>query len=158
MRKADGGAVKDVVITQFDVENMLRAKAAIYSAALVLLNSLKLGFEDLDKIYVAGAFGNYLNVDNAILIGLLPDMPTERIQFVGNTSVAGAKLVALSRQKYREVREIARKMTYFELSTERTSWRSSCGRAFSPHGHREVPTRAAETGRDQVSMTPSDGW
>jgi uncharacterized 2Fe-2S/4Fe-4S cluster protein (DUF4445 family) len=144
VRQGDGGAARDIVITQFDVENMLRAKGAIYSAALVLLNSLKLGFEDLDKVYVAGAFGNYLNVDNAVLIGLLPELPPERIQFVGNTSVAGAKLVALSRQQYREVGEIARAMTYFELSTDKSFMEEFVRACFFPHTDIEKFPRAMQ--------------
>jgi uncharacterized 2Fe-2S/4Fe-4S cluster protein (DUF4445 family) len=127
------GAEHDIVITQFDIENMLRAKGAIYSAALVLLNSLGLTFDDIKRIHVAGAFGNYLDVENAIGIGLLPDIPLDRIQFIGNTSIAGAKLVALSREKYREVRRIARSMTYFELSTDHTFMDEFVRACFFPH-------------------------
>ena len=133
VRAGEGGAEKDIVITQFDIENMLRAKAAIYSASLVLLNSLQLSYDDIEQIYVAGAFGNYLNVENAVCIGLLPDVPSERIQFIGNTAVSGAKLAALSREKYRQVREIASQMTYFELSTDNSFMDEFVRACFFPH-------------------------
>ena len=133
VRAGDGGAPKDVVITQFDIENMLRAKAAVYSASLVLLNSLKLSYRDIETIYVAGAFGNYLNVENAVCIGLLPDESSEKIRFIGNTSITGAKLVALSREKYRQVQDIASRMTYFELSTDHTFMDEFVRACFFPH-------------------------
>jgi len=70
---------------------------------------------DLDAIYLAGGFGNYLNVKRAVTIGLLPDIPTGKIHFVGNTSIAGAKMALLSRQAQAEAEQIATAMTYTDL-------------------------------------------
>jgi len=144
IRKEESGSGKDVVITQADIRSMLRAKAAIYAAAQILLRSLDLTFDDVRRLYVAGAFGNYLVPQSAILIGLLPDIPTERIRFVGNSSVAGAKLALLSKEHYRQVQELARKMTYFELSAAPGFMDEFVSAQFFPHTDVErFPTAAA---------------
>ena len=129
----DSGRGKDVVITQADIANMLRAKGAIYSAAQVLLRSLGYTFDDVERVLVAGGFGTSLNVESAVTIGLLPDLPRERIQFVGNASISGAGLAAMSRQKYAEARQIAQSMTYFELSTDPTFMGELISACFFPH-------------------------
>jgi len=122
-----------VVITQADIANMLRAKAAIYSAAQVLLRSLNFTFQDLDRVLVAGGFGTSLNVESAVMIGLLPDLPRQKIQFVGNASISGAGLAAVSRQKYTEAKTIAQSMTYFELSTDPHFMGELVSACFFPH-------------------------
>ena len=129
----DSGRGKDIVITQADIANMLRAKGAIYSAAQVLLKSLGFTFEDLDRILVAGGFGTSLNVESAVIIGLLPDLSRQRIQFVGNASISGAGLAAISRQKYAEAEKIAQSMTYFELSTDPNFMGELISASFFPH-------------------------
>ena len=127
------GAVRDLVIAQNDITNLLRAKGAVYAASKVLLNSLGLTFSDIKEILVAGAFGNYLDLENAVLIGLLPDIAPENLRFVGNTSIIGAKVAALSRQRYIEAGQIADGMTYFELSTDPTFMEEFSSACFFPH-------------------------
>ncbi|MBN1345456.1 MAG: DUF4445 domain-containing protein [Phycisphaerae bacterium] len=127
------GGSRDIVVTQEDIANLLRAKGAVYAGARVMLNGLGMTFGDLAEIMVAGAFGNYLNIDSAITIGLLPDVPLEKLRFVGNTSLLGAKLAAVSRQKYVEVEKIAGSMTYFELSTDPTFMDQFSSACFFPH-------------------------
>ena len=129
----DSGRGKDVVITQADIANMLRAKGAIYSAAQVLLRSLGLSFEDVQRVLVAGGFGTSLNLESAVTIGLLPDLPRERMQFVGNASITGAGLAAISREKYDEAAEVAQSMTYFELSTDPHFMGELVSACFFPH-------------------------
>ena len=127
------GAVRDLVIAQNDITNLLRAKGAVYAASKVLLNSLGLAFSDIKEILVAGAFGNYLDLENAVYIGLLPDIAPENLRFVGNTSIIGAKVAALSRQRYIEAGQIADGMTYFELSTDPTFMDEFISACFFPH-------------------------
>lgn len=127
------GNGKDVVVSQTDILSILRAKGAIYAAASVLLKALSLRFDDLSEVLVAGAFGNFLNVENAVFIGLLPDIPSERLRFVGNTSLAGAKLAALCDRYYDEVSAIADRTTYFELSTAATFMDEFVSACFFPH-------------------------
>jgi len=135
----------DITITQEDINNILRAKGAIYAAATVLLNALDMTFDSLDKIMVAGAFGNFLNVENAVFIGLLPDIPLHRMRFVGNTSLAGAKLSAVCEECYDEIFRIAERTTYFELSTTPAFMDQFVSACFFPHTNVELfPSVLAE--------------
>jgi uncharacterized 2Fe-2S/4Fe-4S cluster protein (DUF4445 family) len=106
-----------IVITQADLQNLIRSKAGVYAAIQILMESTDTAPGQLEAIYVAGGFGNYLDVRKAIAVGLLPDVPVERVHFVGNTSMAGAKMAALSRAALRKAGDIAGRMTYFDLMT-----------------------------------------
>jgi len=106
-----------IVITQADVSNLIRSKAGVYAAIDALLAATNTQVGQLDAIYVAGGFGNYLDVRQAITIGMLPDVPVERIHFVGNSSIAGAKMALMSRAALGKAEEIAGRMTYFDLMT-----------------------------------------
>ncbi len=113
--KKESGLGKDITISEIDIENLMRSKAAVYAAITILLDSLDLSVEDISRIYLAGGFGNYLNVESAVTIGMLPDVEPSRVVFAGNTSVEGAKIALLSRQAYEKAHELAGKMTYFDL-------------------------------------------
>jgi uncharacterized 2Fe-2S/4Fe-4S cluster protein (DUF4445 family) len=110
-----GNEHQEIVITQADIDNLVRSKAGVFAAIRVLMESTQTKLEDLDAIYLAGGFGNFLNVRQAVTIGMLPDIPLEKIQFVGNTSIAGAKTVLLSRKALKAAEKIAKSMTYFDL-------------------------------------------
>jgi len=112
-KKAHNG--NPVYISESDIENVITAKAAIFAAMNILLKRLDLNFSDVDRLFIAGAFGNYLNVDSAISIGLIPNVPREKIEFVGNTSIKGSKIVAFYQEAYQEVLEIRRSTTYYDL-------------------------------------------
>jgi uncharacterized 2Fe-2S/4Fe-4S cluster protein (DUF4445 family) len=133
VRKGEKSAERDLVITQDDVANLLRSKGAIYAAAKVLLASLGLKFSDLTEILVAGAFGSYLDLENAVFIGLLPDLPADKLRFAGNASIIGAKMAAMSADRYVHAFRIADKMTYFELSTDPTFMQEFTAACFFPH-------------------------
>ncbi|MCX5769746.1 MAG: ASKHA domain-containing protein [Candidatus Hydrogenedentes bacterium] len=133
VKRGERGASRDLVITQSDIANLMRAKAAVYAASKILLTSLGLTMSDLSEIMVAGAFGNFLDLENAVFIGLLPDVPGEKLRFVGNTSLVGAKMAALDRQRYQEARRIANSMTYFELSTDPRFMEAFTSACFFPH-------------------------
>jgi uncharacterized 2Fe-2S/4Fe-4S cluster protein (DUF4445 family) len=106
---------QQIVITQADINNLIRSKAGVFAAIRVLMDSTQTKAEDIDAIYIAGGFGNFLNVQQAVTVGMLPDVPLEKIQFVGNTSIAGAKTVLLSRKALETAEQIAKGMTYFDL-------------------------------------------
>ena len=106
---------KPVYITEADIENIITAKAAIYAAMKILLQRLDLQFTDIKRFYIAGAFGNYLDMENAITIGLIPNIPRDRIIFAGNTSVKGATIAALSQDALNKIIEIERNTTYYDL-------------------------------------------
>jgi len=111
------GVGKDVVITAGDIREVQLAKGAIYAGASLLLKKLGMKPEDLDKLYLAGAFGNYIDVENAVVMGLLPDMPLDRIKSVGNAAGEGAKLSLLSRRKRDEENKVSRMVEYLELAS-----------------------------------------
>ncbi len=131
---ADETAIgRDIVITQADINNLVRSKAAVYAGASVLLHSLDLKFSDLEQLFIAGGFGNYLDLEGSISIGLLPDIPLERVKFIGNSSVTGAKVALLSREALDEVEKIARKMTYIDLSSNNLFMDEYSSALFLPH-------------------------
>lgn len=127
------GTGRAIVITQADIENLLRAKAAIYAGAFILLKSLNLDFNDIDKVFLAGGFGNYLDRENAITIGLIPDLPLEKIRFVGNTSIMGAKLALLSQEALEKCHEIAKNVTYYDLISFPHYYEEFLASKFLPH-------------------------
>ena len=127
------GHGEDIVLTHVDVDNLLRAKAAIYAGFSVLADSIGIPLELVEQVLIGGSFGKYINVEKAIEIGLLPDMPWDRFQFLGNTAVRGAYLALLDRQARARVKEIAARMTYIELSADNTFYESFISALFLPH-------------------------
>jgi len=124
---------KDLVITERDITNLVRTKGAVYSACSLLLKNVGLTFDRIDAFYIAGGFGQHLDIENAIRIGLLPDLPREKFHYLGNTSLWGAYLILLSEQNGEMVNAIAKKMTYVELNTEPGYMHEYTGALFLPH-------------------------
>lgn len=124
---------RSIVLTEVDIENILRAKAAIYAGISLLIKEVGLDLDIIEKIYIAGGFGNYLNIEKAIILGMLPDIPRERFIFIGNASITGAYLCLLSRDLRRLAGEIASKMTYVELSVSRRFMDEYMSALFLPH-------------------------
>jgi uncharacterized 2Fe-2S/4Fe-4S cluster protein (DUF4445 family) len=124
---------QEIVITQADIDNLIRSKAGVFAAIRVLMESTQTKPEDLDAVYLAGGFGNFLNTKQAVTVGMLPDVPLEKIQFVGNTSIAGAKTVLLSRKALETAEEIAKSMTYFDLMSHPKYMDEFVRAKFLPH-------------------------
>ena len=124
---------QDIVITHVDIDNLLRTKAAIYAGFTVMADSVGVPLEAVERILIGGSFGKYINVEKAIQIGLLPDMPWDRFQFLGNTSVRGAYYVLLDRDARERVQDIAARMTYIELSADNTFYDAFVSALFLPH-------------------------
>jgi len=123
----------DIVITQADVSNLIRSKAAIYAAISMLVKAVDVKMDDIRHIYLAGGFGNYLDVRNAITLGMLPDVPPERIHFVGNTAIAGARAAILSEEALGRIEHVARMMTYIDLMTNPKYMDEFVSANFIPH-------------------------
>jgi uncharacterized 2Fe-2S/4Fe-4S cluster protein (DUF4445 family) len=104
-----------IYISESDIENVITAKAAIFAAMKILLRRMDLSFEDIKRFYIAGAFGSYLNVENAVAIGLIPDIDRNKVEFVGNTSIKGAKIVAFYKESLQRIEEIQKNTTYYDL-------------------------------------------
>ena len=137
VRKIETGyefvVAEDVVITEDDIENLKRSKGAIYSAIISLLNKVEKSLGDIKKIYIAGGFGNYLNIENAVFIGLLPDADRSRYEFIGNSSLAGARMSLLSRDALMKAHEIYKNITYVDLSSEPNYMDEYVASLFFPH-------------------------
>ncbi len=134
----ESGTNRDIVITEADIDNLMRAKAAVYAGIQILLQEVGMKIEDVEEILIAGAFGRYLEIDKAIIIGLLPDVDTEKIKFVGNGSLLGSYLMALSKNLIKEADRIANMMTYLELSVNPRFMEQYVSALFLPHTHKEM--------------------
>ena len=127
----------DIVIRESDIENIKRSKGAIYSAASVLIKKFGLNFEDVDRIYIAGGFGTFLDIESAVSIGLLPDVKRSKFKFVGNSSLIGSREILLSYDTMKKAEEIARKMTYIEFSKDPSYMDEYVASLFFPHTNLE---------------------
>jgi uncharacterized 2Fe-2S/4Fe-4S cluster protein (DUF4445 family) len=129
--ETDTGA--DIALTKVDVDNLMRAKAAIYAGFSVLATSVGVELTDVSRVLIGGAFGKYINVEKAVQIGLLPDLPWDRFHFLGNTSVLGTYMALLSTFSRERVKEVAGKLTYIELSADNTFYNEFTAALFLPH-------------------------
>jgi uncharacterized 2Fe-2S/4Fe-4S cluster protein (DUF4445 family) len=124
---------RDIVITEIDIENLIRAKGAIYSACMTLLAEVGMGVQDIEQVILAGGFGSYVDLSKAMTIGLLPEMDPDQVTFVGNGSLMGARMSALTNRIRRDVVEVTRKMTNFELSETASYMDNYVAALFLPH-------------------------
>jgi len=144
---------EDIVITQVDIENLLRAKAAIYAGFTVLARQVGVRLEEVGQVLIGGGFGQSMDVEKAIQIGLLPDLPWERFQFLGNTAVRGAYYGLLSRQMRRRLTEIAQKITYWELSADNSFFEEFNAALFLPHTDQSLFPSVADIAAKQEPGT-----
>ncbi len=127
------GATADLVVTDADLQNILRTKAAIFGAATVLLKKMGKELDDLDSLVIAGGFGNHLDIDRAVSIGMFPDIPREKYRFIGNGALEGARLALLSSEMRNDLVEIFEEMTYIELSVDDDFYDEFSSSLFIPH-------------------------
>ena len=152
--KEETGIDSEIVITQAGIANLVRSKGAIYAAVSILVESMGLSIDDVHCVYLAGGFGNYLNVRNAITIGMLPDMPTSRIKFVGNTSLTGAKMALISEEAFEAVQNIASQMTYFDLMGNQKYMEEFMSANFLPHTNLDAfPSVQKELSSQNIQLT-----
>jgi len=129
---------KGVYITEADIDNLIRAKAAIFSACLVMLKSVEMDFDCLSHIYIAGGFGRYIDINKAKTIGLLPNVEDEKFVFIGNSSLAGTHMCLISEKHDAKMRELASKITYMDLSTEAAYMDEYVSAMFIPHTNEKL--------------------
>jgi len=129
----DSGSGEDIVLTEVDINNLLRTKAAIYAGISVMLRNVGIKSKDIEEVLIGGAFGQHLNVEEAIQIGLLPDLPWDRFKFLGNTSAWGAYSVLLSQHAQVQGEEVAGKLTYLELVADSSFMDELTAALFLPH-------------------------
>lgn len=135
---------KDIIITQADIQNLIRSKAAIYSAISTLLESMGMDVESIEQVYLAGGFGSYLDAKSAVTIGMLPDIEIAKVHFVGNTSIIGAKMTLFSAEAHEVAKEIGTKMTYIDLMSNNKYMEEYVSANFLPHTNIEKFPSVAE--------------
>jgi len=131
---------KDLFITENDIANLIRTKGAVFSACALLLKHAGLSFNQIESFYIAGGFGQNLDAENAVRIGLLPDIERTKFHYLGNTSLQGAQLILLSEQYRERVNKLEKMMTYLELNTEPEYFDEYTGALFLPHTKKELFT------------------
>ena len=129
---------KDLTITESDIANIIRSKGAVFAAIKSLADYVGLKFRDIDTLFVAGGFGSYLDIPRAIGIGLLPDIDPERIRFVGNSSLMGARIALLSGHALDRAEDIAKGMTNIDLSIYHPFMDEYVAAMFLPHTDRNL--------------------
>jgi uncharacterized 2Fe-2S/4Fe-4S cluster protein (DUF4445 family) len=127
------GAASDLVMTDADLQNILRTKAAVYGACSVLLRKTGEEAGNLSSIVIAGGFGYHLDIERAIMLGMFPDVPRKKYRFIGNGSIGGAKLALLSEKARKDMHSVVRKMTYLELSVDNEFYEEFSSSLFIPH-------------------------
>ena len=124
---------RDIVLTEIDIENLIRAKGAIYSGCMTLLEEVGLSIGDIERINLAGGFGSYVDLEKAMVIGLLPEIDADKVTFIGNGSLMGAKMSSLTNRIRKDVVEVMKKMTNFELSETASYMDHYVAALFLPH-------------------------
>ncbi|MBW2568150.1 MAG: DUF4445 domain-containing protein [Deltaproteobacteria bacterium] len=127
------GINRDIVLTEPDIENLIRAKGALYSGCITLLEEVGIGFHDIDRIVLAGGFGSYIDLEKAMTIGLLPEIDFDKFTYIGNGSLVGATICCLANHIRKDIVEITRKMTNFELSETASYMNNYMASLFLPH-------------------------
>ncbi len=121
------------MFTESDISNLIRSKGAIYAGFRVLLKQAGLTFNDLDQLLIAGGFGEHLDIDRAITIGLLPDIDRSKFKYVGNSSIAGAYMCLLSKDARKQAKDICNSMTYIDFSDNNEFMEEFTSALFLPH-------------------------
>lgn len=130
---SESGTGKDIELNEGDLDNFIRAKAAIFSAIRTMLKSLAMSVDDIDRVIIAGGIGSGINIEKAISIGMLPMIPIDKYSYIGNSSLTGACAMLLSDDAVDKVFDIGRNMTYIELSTEPGYMDEFLAACFLPH-------------------------
>ncbi len=123
----------DLVITEVDIDNLMRAKAAMYAGYVTLLQSVGLSIANLEQVIIAGAFGSFIDLERAITIGILPELPLERFLFIGNGSLLGARLISFCNEMLDDGERVCRMMTNIELSENPSFMDNYMAAMFLPH-------------------------
>jgi len=124
---------RDIVITEPDIDNLIRAKGAMYSGALTLLEEVGLTIQDIEVIILAGGFGSYVDLEKAMTIGLLPEVDPKQVVYLGNSSLLGARMSSFTNVLRRDVVAVVEMMTNFELAETASYMDHYVGALFLPH-------------------------
>jgi len=128
---------KDIIFTESDISNLIRSKGAVYAGFKILLKQADLDFSMIDRMIISGGFGQFLNIERAIMIGMLPDIDRSKFKYIGNSSIAGAYMALLSEKYRQEAITISNKMTYIDFSSNTGFMNEFTSALFLPHTNLE---------------------
>jgi uncharacterized 2Fe-2S/4Fe-4S cluster protein (DUF4445 family) len=131
-------AGEDIVFTESDLKNLIFSKGAVYAGFTTLLKEAGLDFSVVERVLISGGFGQYLDIEKAVRIGLLPDIERAKFHYLGNSSIAGAYLALLSESHRREARAICHAMTYVDFSSNPRYMDEFTSALFLPHTNLEL--------------------
>lgn len=129
----ESGSGRDIVLTAGDIQNLLRAKAAVFAGIRTLVTAVGIDLGMVDRILIAGGFGRHLDIRDTVAIGMLPDVPAEKFRFVGNSSLSGARMALVSGSGRRMIEETAQRVTYLELDETTPFMDEFMAAMFIPH-------------------------
>lgn len=135
---------RDISLTEVDLENLIRAKGAIYSGVVTLLEEVGLTMDAIERIILAGGFGSYIDLEKAMTLGLLPEIDADRVTYIGNGSLLGARMSSLTNRIRQDVVDVTTKMTNFELSETPSYMNNYVAAMFIPHTEIEKFPRLKE--------------
>lgn len=124
---------KDIALTEIDIDNLIRAKGAIYSGVMTLLEEIGLSMSNIERIILAGGFGSYIDLEKAMTIGLLPEIDHTKVSFIGNSSLTGAGMALLTNKIRKDVVSVTKMMTNFEFSETASYMNNYMAALFLPH-------------------------
>jgi len=161
---SESGTSEDIVLTEVDVSSLIHTKGAVYAGITVMLRALDIEVGDLESVLIGGAFGQHINIEKAILIGLLPDLPWGKFRFLGNTSAQGAYRVLTSRRARRLVEKVAGGITYQELVADNAFMNEYTSTLFLPHTDlkafpsvREVLAQVSNNSAETATVIETEG-
>ncbi len=129
---------KDLTISQADLDSLVRSKAAMYTILNTITAAVGLGLDDIETFYVAGTFGSYIDPASAIMIGMIPDLPIERFEPLGNSSLEGAARALVENAGLDEIKAIRDRVTYLELNVNQEFMAQFSAAKFIPHTDRSL--------------------
>jgi uncharacterized 2Fe-2S/4Fe-4S cluster protein (DUF4445 family) len=144
---------EDIVFTESDLKNLIYSKGAVYAGFTTLLNEAGMDFSLVERIIITGGFGQYLNIDKAVAIGLLPDIDRDKFAYMGNSSIVGAYMALLSTEYRQEAREICNSMTYIDFSSNPRYMDEFTSALFLPHTDLEAFPSVQKRGTGTKSVT-----
>ena len=124
---------EDIVFTASDLKNLIYSKGAVYAGFTTLLGEAGMDFSMVDRMIITGGFGQYLNIEKAVTIGLLPDIDRSKFAYMGNSSIVGAYMALLSTTYRQEARDICNSMTYVDFSSNPRYMDEFTSALFLPH-------------------------
>jgi uncharacterized 2Fe-2S/4Fe-4S cluster protein (DUF4445 family) len=132
-KKSETSLGKEITITQNDIRQIQMAKAAFFSGIRLILKTLNKGNLKIEQVFLAGAFGNYINTQNAKFIGMIPDIPNDKIYQIGNAAGIGAQYCLLNSELRDKAELLLKKIKYIEIAVKEEFQKEYAEAMYFPH-------------------------